>query len=529
MPEFTFLKRYRVVEVGSADDEVSVLQAYKAIKNIEDEPANMDEKRMAVASGLEVLGPGVKVGITSELQNAWLSFEARTTPKETGTVTTANTAGERLIDSSAQFIANGVEAGALVVNFTDMSVGTVLEVVLETELIHTPLVQGSENDWDIGDNYKVWNIVQCKVSGGNLVAVDGNGDPMSAIHPTAFTQIILTAASSATLSEQEAIQFASYQNGVWVSPTNGQAGTVYPIGTREYPVNNFDDALVIATNVGLNTLYAMENVTCSGHNLDGMRIVGENPHLTIITLSAGCSTEGTEFRDCTLTGILDGDVELTHCIMTGLSGFTGSAHNCPLTGSIALGGTSSDMAQFLNCYLGTAYVGLVEIDMNGDGPHLAMRAFAGGIRIVNKSGVSKVAVDFISGRIEIMDTVTAGTFFLRGVGEITINEATGITMNDAPLINPAKVADAVWDEAIADHLTSGSIGKALKLMLGLAQENFRIKDQVYNGSGNMTSATIRLYIDATDCENDANHIAEYTVIATYDAQNNCTSYKVKRA
>lgn len=42
---------------------------------------------------------------------------------------------------------------------------------------------------------------QCIVSGGNLVALDSNGDPVSPILPTAFTQVVTTASSSATLIE----------------------------------------------------------------------------------------------------------------------------------------------------------------------------------------------------------------------------------------------------------------------------------------------------------------------------------------
>ena len=40
--------------------------------------------------------------------------------------------------------------------------------------------------------------IQCTVSGGNLVAVDGNKAAIDAIEPTAFTQVIIAQSSSAT-------------------------------------------------------------------------------------------------------------------------------------------------------------------------------------------------------------------------------------------------------------------------------------------------------------------------------------------
>lgn len=51
--------------------------------------------------------------------------------------------------------------------------------------------------------------------------------------------------------------------------------------------------------------------------------------------------------------------------------------------------------------------------------------------------------------------------------------------------------------------------------LGLAQSNYRILNQVYDGNGDLTSATMRLYNNATDANNDINHFAEYQVTVGY--------------
>jgi len=49
--------------------------------------------------------------------------------------------------------------------------------------------------------------IQCKATGGNLVAVDALGDPLSTpIQPTAFTQVVLSKSSSPTLTEQTQLQ-----------------------------------------------------------------------------------------------------------------------------------------------------------------------------------------------------------------------------------------------------------------------------------------------------------------------------------
>jgi len=56
--------------------------------------------------------------------------------------------------------------------------------------------------------------VQCNVSGGNLVALDDIGATMSPIHPTMYTQVVMTASSSATLQGLDAL-CAEVADAVW--------------------------------------------------------------------------------------------------------------------------------------------------------------------------------------------------------------------------------------------------------------------------------------------------------------------------
>ena len=62
-------------------------------------------------------------------------------------------------------------------------------------------------------------FIQCRVVGGNLTAVDENGDPMSAIEPTAYTQVVVAQSSSATsietlaaVTEQDKLDIAALTN-----------------------------------------------------------------------------------------------------------------------------------------------------------------------------------------------------------------------------------------------------------------------------------------------------------------------------
>jgi hypothetical protein len=66
----------------------------------------------------------------------------------------------------------------------------------------------------------------------------------------------------------------------------------------------------------------------------------------------------------------------------------------------------------------------------------------------------------------------------------------------------------------------------VQLILGLVQSNFRITSPVYNANHLLTSATIKIYSNASDCTNDTNALATYSMTAVYNANNEMTAYKV---
>lgn len=196
----------RYTEVAAPSTTVSMQDYVDTLRGLESEFENMSYPYLLDASGKEDLGGGVRVGITVEQQNLKLAFEARRTPAATGSATTASGPADerdrqRLIDTGADFVTAGIAPGSFVVNWTDRSISDVVRVISATELEVKGLVNGTDNDFDIADDYAIWNIVQCRADGGNLVAVDEGGANISAILPTAFTQVVLTLSSSATIAE----------------------------------------------------------------------------------------------------------------------------------------------------------------------------------------------------------------------------------------------------------------------------------------------------------------------------------------
>lgn len=189
----------RIIRIATPSTEIIVQDLHDTVREQESRIDNLIYDQVISSAGKEDLGSGTLVGLTATLLNAKVSFDARKISVSSGTITTEDEAGIILTDSNADFISDGVTAGAFVVSLTDGSICSVISVLNSTSILTDGLADGYDNGFNIGDSYKIWNVVQCSIQGGNLVAVDGYGNQLDPVLPTAGTQIVRTSSSSATL------------------------------------------------------------------------------------------------------------------------------------------------------------------------------------------------------------------------------------------------------------------------------------------------------------------------------------------
>jgi len=83
-----------------------------------------------------------------------------------------------------------------------------------------------------------------------------------------------------------------------------------------------------------------------------------------------------------------------------------------------------------------------------------------------------------------------------------------------------------YSDEIESLIVEESSSLMLKKILGLSQENYRIFDAVYNANHQLVSSTVKTYNTASDCENDINPLASYSMISEYNINNEMTSYKM---
>lgn len=208
-------KSPRIVHVEAPSTTISVQDIVDTLRQLEAEIGALDDDSIIDAFGRQDLGSGRSVGVTAVLQNARLFFEDRNDILRTATVTA--TSPNQIIDSAADFIALGVKVGDMVGNLATSNGATVLAVINSTTLEVHSIAGG----FTTGQAYRVWAVTTCTVTGGNLLAVDANGDPMNPIVGGTFTHAQLSSATEAALVDGADTAVWETAEQAWADGTMG--------------------------------------------------------------------------------------------------------------------------------------------------------------------------------------------------------------------------------------------------------------------------------------------------------------------
>lgn len=237
--------------------------------------------------------------------------------------------------------------------------------------------------------------------------------------------VSISTSNSAGLQDLNSLQAASFGGEVTLEISSQYTGTVYPIGTGSQPVNNLADALAIADSRGIRKIKIKESMTLSGEDFsEGYEFEGVSAASAVVTIDPSTEVSRCTFRNLTVQGTLDNGNILRECNILDLTDVDGFIFQCALSGTITLGGGTQ--TAILDCFSGVAGGGIGQfatIDFNGaNGNDLILRNYSGGISFQNCSNPSlDCSVDMSSGRIVVENTVTEGSFTLRGIAEVTDN------------------------------------------------------------------------------------------------------------
>lgn len=284
------------------------------------------------------------------------------------------------------------------------------------------------------------------LASGNLAPEDAAIDMFLPTVGAYTTQILglqpVTQGFSAELAA--GLEHNAYNEGITLDVINGTNGTSFPIGTPQTPCKTIENVAAINAMKGFNRIYVRGDWTPGAtDNLDNFSILGENPQKTEIILTAGCSTEGCEISDCTISGTLDGDTWITNAVVGNLTYIEGNLVNCTLVGTITLAGTG--IVRILDCIDGTpGEDGLPMFDMGGSGRDIILTNYNGAANFKNMTGANKIDANFVGGHLHIESTISAGEVLAHGVGDVhdystgtAVVDSTGLLSNDS-------IAAAVW-------------------------------------------------------------------------------------
>jgi len=282
----------------------------------------------------------------------------------------------------------------------------------------------------------------------NLIVANSNvGDRVN------VNNVSIRSQNSAGLISSPDIEYASFQGGVTIDIINGVDGTTFPRGTDRMPVNNVTDALLIATYRGFHKLYVKSDMTIdSGSDLSSFLIEGESHVGTQLVIDTNANVSYATFRNCEISGVLDGDNTIEECVVGNLNYVNGHIHDSSLKGTITLAGSKD--AYINNCARLDINI-IPVIDMGGSGQDLVMPNYAGVIKITNLTGPSKIGIGLNSGNVILDSTsVTAGNITVSGVGRIIDENGNritsgvwngGVTIQNYA-VNKDLIAEAVWED-----------------------------------------------------------------------------------
>jgi hypothetical protein len=286
----------------------------------------------------------------------------------------------------------------------------------------------------------------------------------------------VTTLNTDSLLNRELITKASWTE-VHYDTVNGVAGTKFPIGTATTPSNNLADLLIIANNNNIKHVDLDSSILLT-ESVAGFEF--EGGHGIIVDFN-GQSIYGSSFTRCGLTGTMVGEhAFFKECDIYALSNIGGSFERCwfNLTTPITVAsGVPILMSGGVSAVPGSDSPVL---DYSNGGILFNMRAYSGGIRIINSTDAFNTSTfEFIAGKFNFGVVNTAGYFAVRGVVDTTgIDVLSTATVNldgantggggGTAIIDYALVANAVWDEPLigSTHNIPTSAGRRLREIIG---------------------------------------------------------------
>jgi hypothetical protein len=317
-------------------------------------------------------------------------------------------------------------------------------------------------------------------------AVNLNGANSNIADVTNLNQVQIRSANSAGLTFSDEINNQSYQGRVWINTIGlGLPGVQFPRGTPTSPVDNWDDALSIATTRNFDSYNLDGTLTFTGStvpigtggtttivpiNIANTQWYGASPTVSeIYAETVPLYAAGTTFDRMNINGTLSGKTTLNACSIM-IDGFQGIANNCGLNGNIGIASGNNLDVTFRDCFSLVAGTQTPNIDFSQvSNSGASFRGYNGGLQINNFGQDNNLSLDISTGNITLDSSCTGGTIVVRGLANLVDNSTSGCTVITNGLLDPSDIfstgntqtiSDSVW-ATLTNNPNPGSYGQLL--------------------------------------------------------------------
>jgi hypothetical protein len=269
-----------------------------------------------------------------------------------------------------------------------------------------------------------------------------NGANSNLMEHVILNDVSIRSNNAAGMQDLSLLRSAVFGKEVVMDSVNGRSGTLFPIGTRAYPVNNLEDAKKIADVYNLSDIYIIGNETFGDSDvIDGFRVYGTQPMNSIFYFPETVSMEGCLFYRCLYTGTLKDNAVLDQCAITDVDIESGLIYTTAfMGGTIKLTGTTGTIV-FNNCFSVSSEANIPIMDI-GEGQEVSINNYSGIIKFVNKTGDDVVNIYSVEGKAFVDSSCVAGTINVYG-GELEDNSADTCTVNHFTLPLPSEFVSSL--------------------------------------------------------------------------------------
>lgn len=256
---------------------------------------------------------------------------------------------------------------------------------------------------------------------------------------------------------------SAFEGAVHIDTINGTNGTIFPTGTPTQPVDNLANALTIAATRGIRRFLVNGSITLTASLTDWVvEGISSTSGFASIDID-GFNVARTAFRRIGITGAIVGAFTADGCDFFGtISLGSGTLVDCSLRGTMQPGVNAT--FRLFDCSNGLIDPAAPAIDLANANflTSIAVRGFTGplAIRNCNQSSID-AGLEFQIGTLTLEATVTAGTFRIRGLVDIT-DLSSGATVLTEGALARTPIGEAVWTAIIVTHDSAGTAAEAIE-------------------------------------------------------------------